>query len=108
MSRPCQLSQGIHSCVLDLWPLLFGFAKRAFLVGEVALKDGCIDEQIELAIDDVGVARITIELFANRNRIGTKSAELRQITGRVRFEAIGSDFRCEVVCNAIMNDGMLG
>ena len=63
--------------VLDTRPGFVGLLNRAFAVLLVLLENRRIDEDVKLAINDIGILRIAIELFADRDGIGAKSTKLR-------------------------------
>src|SRR6056297_1345200 len=109
--RPLQYLQVLQlfdSRVLDLGPLGVRVLDPLHGILLVLGEDGVIDENVELAVDDIGELRIAVELPAKGHGIGAESAELGQVAGRICRERVRRSFRSKVVGHAIVGLGECG
>lgn len=91
--------------VADLGPLGVGPRDHLFLLLEVLLEDRRIDEKVELAVNDVGIAHITVELLADHDAEGAEAAELGQVACRIGLEAVTRGLIGEVVVDPSVGGG---
>ena len=76
---------------LKSWAATTGFERRG------------VEEEVELAVNDIGIARVAVELFALGHAEGAVATITRHVAFGVGNETLHRVFRPEVVGDAIMN-----
>src|SRR6056297_4023246 len=72
-------SEIAHGGVHDTGPLGAGARDNRLRIFAVLRQNCGVHEEIELAIDDIGIADITIEFLSDEDAKGAEAAELRQV-----------------------------
>ena len=101
-------SEITNSLVLDRRPGLFSAFENLHLVFLVFFKDVCVHEQVELAIDNVCIVMITVELLAKGDSISAEATILRGKAHRISLEFASRFRRRKIVGDAIFNNRMRG
>ena len=89
-------------------PVLCRFREDPGLVFLVCLENGCVQEHVELAVDDVGKTWAAVKFLAKSDTQRAVTAVLGHVLVRGRCELFHRLFGCEIIGDAVMHMRVLG